>query len=219
MRPLALCLGLLLLAVLWLGPLPAQAELSFAAHMVMHMGVVAVAAPLLAMALARSRLNPLNRLPPAVVALPAALFELVVVWGWHAPAAHDAARLSTALLVLEQGMFLLAGLVVWLAALAPESHASPVRRGAGVLCLMVTSMHMTLLGALLALAPRVLYQCLELCAASLERTPLEDQSLGGVVMLAVGGVSYLIGGLAVMAPLLRERPVSDAQASSSGAWR
>ncbi len=36
-------LALLLLAVLWIGPLPARAETSFAAHMVLHMGVVALA--------------------------------------------------------------------------------------------------------------------------------------------------------------------------------
>jgi len=214
MRVLALGLGLLLLAMLWVGPLPAQAEVSFTAHMVMHMGVVAVAAPLLAFGLVGTRADPLRGLSPAMVALPAALFELVVVWGWHAPAAHDAVRLSKPLLVLEQGSFLAAGLAVWLAALAPVGRVGAAGRGAGVLCLLLTSMHMTLLGALLALAPRVLYQCLQLCAANTERTPLEDQSLGGVVMLAVGGVSYLIGGLAVMAPLLRERLPSAADAES-----
>ena len=42
-----LAAGLLLLALLWFGPLPERARGSFAAHMVMHMGVVAVAARLL----------------------------------------------------------------------------------------------------------------------------------------------------------------------------
>ncbi|MGH9372866.1 MAG: cytochrome c oxidase assembly protein, partial [Vicinamibacterales bacterium] len=47
MRRGSLLLGLGVLAAAWLGPLPALASGSFAAHMTMHIGVVAVAAPLL----------------------------------------------------------------------------------------------------------------------------------------------------------------------------
>jgi putative membrane protein len=205
MRVLALTVGLLTLALVWAGPLPERAQVSFAAHMLMHMGVVAVAAPLIAVGFAGTRWDALHRLPPVAAALPAALFELLVVWGWHAPALHDAARSSTDLRVLEQGSFLVAGLVVWLA-----SIGAPARAGAGVVCLLLTSMHMTLLGSLLALAPRPLYACSQLCAAGATRTPLEDQSLGGVVMLTVGGLVYLVGGLAVMAGLLRERLATPA---------
>jgi putative membrane protein len=70
--------------------------------------------------------------------------------------------------------------------------------------LLLTSMHMTLLGALLALSPRPLYPHLH-GAAGL--TPLADQQLGGAIMLLVGGVSYLLGGLALTVGLLRGRPV------------
>lgn len=38
-------LGWLVLAASWLGPLPEWAETSFAAHMTLHMSVVAIAAP------------------------------------------------------------------------------------------------------------------------------------------------------------------------------
>lgn len=61
-------------------------------------------------------------------------------------------------------------------------------------------MHMTLLVALLALTPRPLY----LHAGGFSRlTPLEDQHLGGAIMLIVGGVSYLAGGLWLTAGLVR----------------
>ena len=36
-------------------------------------------------------------------------------------------------------------------------------------------------------------------------TPLEDQHLGGAIMLLVGGVSYLLGGLWLTVGLLRGR--------------
>ena len=49
MRRALLITGLFLLGAAWLGPLPALAERAFFAHMTMHMGVVAVASPLIAL--------------------------------------------------------------------------------------------------------------------------------------------------------------------------
>jgi putative membrane protein len=59
---------------------------------------------------------------------------------------------------------------------------------------------MTFLGALLALAPRPLYTHVAQFAGL---TQLEDQHLGGAIMLVVGGVSYLGGGLWLTASLVR----------------
>ncbi|WP_188854260.1 cytochrome c oxidase assembly protein [Aureimonas glaciei] len=198
-----LFLGLGLLAALWLGPLPERARGSFAAHMVMHMGIVAVAAPLLVLGL--SRLWPaLFRGIPPQWALAASFAEFAVVWGWHAPALHDSARVSTPLLLAEQASFLLAGLFVWMTALGTASNGGALAaRAAGVAALLVTSMHMTLLGALLLFSPRPLYACADLCAPAASMTPVEDQALGGAIMLAVGGISYLAGGLILLASVLR----------------
>jgi putative membrane protein len=179
--------GLLLLAWLWLGPLPALAAHSFTAHMTLHMGVVALAAPLVAAALAGGPYDPARRWPHVFSAIPAAALELAIVWGWHAPALHLAARRSDAWLVLEQGSFLAAGLFVWVASLGGPPWGG-ARAGSGVVALLLTSMHMTLLGALLALAPRPLYHVPGAAA-------LDDQQLGGAIMLLVGGISYLAGGL------------------------
>jgi putative membrane protein len=188
MRTALFAIGVLLLAALWVGPLPERAPASFTAHMLMHMGVVALAAPLLAAAVAGSAIDPARIAPRLFSAIPAAVVELVVVWTWHAPALHLVARHATAWLVVEQASFLAAGLLVWISALGGE----PRRAGNGVVALLLTSMHMTLLGALLALAPRPLYHH-EFAASS--TAVLDDQQLGGTIMLLVGGISYLIGGL------------------------
>ena len=200
-----LALGLLLLVFLWLGPLPERARGSFASHMVMHMGVVAVASPLLAIGLLRAFPKLLSAVSPGL-ALAASFYEFAAVWAWHAPALHDAARLRTGVFVLEQGSFLSAGLLVWLSAIGAAGAGRLASRAAGVGALLVTSMHMTLLGALLLLAPRPLYACAELCSPAASLTPLEDQQLGGVIMLIVGGLVYLAGGLALLASILREPP-------------
>ncbi|MDQ3802407.1 MAG: cytochrome c oxidase assembly protein [Acidobacteriota bacterium] len=200
MRRALLILGLLTLAAAWLGPLPQLAGRAFFAHMTMHMGVVALAAPLIALGVAGGRFDPVRRTPALFAPVPASILELVVVWAWHAPALHHAARHGATEFVVEQGMFLVTGLLVWLSALGGDEWRARSRRAAGVVGLLLTSMHMTLLGALLALSPRPLYAHAE---GFDSLTPVEDQHLGGAIMLLVGGVSYLAGGLWLMVGLLR----------------
>jgi putative membrane protein len=201
MRYALLVCGLLTLAAVWLGPLPQLARHAFWAHMTMHMGVVAVASPLLALGMAEGRLDPVRYAPRLFAPIPASILELVVVWTWHAPALHHMARHGTTGLVAEQGTFLLTGLLMWLSACGTDSRHSGNRNAAGVTGLLLTSMHMTLLGALLALSPRPLYVHIH-SASGL--TPLDDQHLGGAIMLLIGGVAYLVGGLWLTGRLLRE---------------
>ena len=104
-------------------------------------------------------------------------------------------------LAIEQGMFLVSGFWVWMSAVGGERGRAGNRTGTGVVALLLTSMHMTLLGALLALGPRPLYDP-AICGFG-TLGALEDQQLGGVLMLLVGGASYLLGGLVLMARLLR----------------
>jgi putative membrane protein len=200
MRPTPLSLGLLTLAIVWQGALAESATQVFSAHMTMHMGVVAVAAPLLALGVAGGRLDPVRRAPALFAPIPASIVELLVVWAWHAPALHHLARHSTAGLVAEQGTFLASGLLLWLSAFGGGARRRRERTAAGTVGLLLTSMHMTLLGALLALAPRPLYMH---AGEIVGVIPLEDQHLGGAIMLLVGGVSYLAGALWLTAELLK----------------
>jgi putative membrane protein len=200
MRPLPFVAGIGVLTAAWLGPLSALAQRMFAAHMVMHVAVIAIAAPLLAIAIAGSRRDPVRCMPAVFSPVPASVIELVVVWVWHAPALHHLARHGDAMQALEQGSFLLAGLLVWLAAFG-GSHAQRADRAvASVTGLLLTSMHMTLLGVLLAVADRDLYGH----AGAFGFDALQDQHLGGVIMLCVGGLAYLAGALYRVSGLLQE---------------
>ncbi len=89
-------------------------------------------------------------------------------------------------------MFLTAGLWLWLSALGGSKPRSRERSGAGVIALLLTSMHMTLLGALLALSPRILFQHAWNRDSELA---LWDQHLGGAIMLVIGGSVFIVGGL------------------------
>ncbi|TIP70846.1 MAG: cytochrome c oxidase assembly protein, partial [Mesorhizobium sp.] len=119
---------------------------SFSAHMLAHMGVVAIAAPLMAIGV------PLGPTPDAsrafTLALPASLVELIVVWSWHAPALRTLAESSLFATAIEQATFLAAGLFLWLACL-PRRDSDTAGNAAGAFALLLTSIHMTLLGALL----------------------------------------------------------------------
>nr|WP_197994448.1 cytochrome c oxidase assembly protein [Gimesia maris] len=194
-----LLLGLLSLAVAWSGPLPELAHHAFFAHMTMHMLVVAVAAPLLSLAIAGSRFDPVIKYPVFFAPIPASVAELIIVWAWHAPGLHHLARMTSWGLVAEQGSFLLAGIAVWISAFGGTSPRSRSRSAAGVIGLLLTSMHMTLLGALLALAPRSVYAHHQGFSTM---SALQDQHLGGAIMLVVGGIVYLSGGLWLTVDLL-----------------
>jgi putative membrane protein len=205
MRAAILALGIVVLGAVWLGPLPLLMPGPFSAHMAMHMGVVAVAAPLIALGLAGGRLDPALRQPALFAAIPASLLEFLVVWAWHAPALHHVARHSALGFALEQATFLASGLFVWMSSVGGDPRDG-ARAGAGVLALLLTSMHMTLLGALLALPPRALYAH----GGHGMISPLADQHLGGAIMLLVGGVAYLGGGLGLVLRFLRRARVEVA---------
>ncbi len=195
-----LFLGIVSLAAAWLVLAP-RADHAFWMHMTMHVLVVAVAAPLLALALAGGRFDPVRLAPKLFAPIPVSILELIVVWAWHAPVPHHFARQTIVGLFAEQSMFLAMGLWMWLSAFGGDGADRP-RRAAGVIGLLLTSMHMTLLGALIALSSRVLYHH----AHGSSLTPLEDQHLGGAIMLIVGGASYLIGGLWLTLGLVRQEP-------------
>lgn len=187
MRAAFLLPALAVLALAW-GPDWTAVLGPFPAHMLRHMTLVAIAAPLLVLGLPALG----RHAPPVAVA---AALEFAVVWGFHLPLAHAAAQTTGAWLVLEQALFLAAGVAVWASALPP---AAPLAGAGG---LLLTSMHMTLLGALLVLAPSDLY------AALCGRAPdVSGQQVGGILMLAIGTPVYLIGGLALTARTLRETP-------------
>jgi len=193
--------------MMW-GVLPLLAPSGFFVHMIMHMGVVAVAAPFLAIGIAGGRLDPVPIFPGLFAPIPISLLELVVVWTWHAPGLHHVARHTVFGLLAEQSMFLGCGLLMWLSAFGGRLPLDADRVAAGVIGLLLTMMHMVLLGALLALTPRTLYaHHTGHDASHTGLTPLEDQHLGGAIMLVGGGVSYLIGGLWLSVRLLRRNAI------------
>jgi cytochrome c oxidase assembly factor CtaG len=146
---------------------------SFPLHMIQHMVLLFVAAPLLALGApgvpfllllpraARRRVNAVRgaasvRRVRTVTALPAVgvLGYSGVVLIWHLPAVYDAALGSDVVHIAEHACFLAAGWLLW----APL--AAPLRRldgGRGVFYVFLSGFPMSLVGAVLTLAPRPIY--------------------------------------------------------------
>jgi putative membrane protein len=186
---LSLATGLAVLTALWLGPLVPMSRTAFSPHMMLHLGVIVVASPLIAGGLAHYVLGPKSFTDALSWCLLAALFEMVAVWGWHIPRFHDAAGRSTFLFVIEQASFLLAGVGLWTAALAAHSRRNA---GAAAIALFLTFTHMTMFGLVLTLAPRLIYDP-DLCRGAFGLDRLDDQHFGGILMAVGGGLPYLVG--------------------------
>lgn len=199
---------LLALALVW--PLDAWAAASFAAHMVQHI-VLAALAPLLLLLgrpytmclrglprrgrawVLRPRHWPGARLLRRVAASATACAALhgLMLWGWHLPVAFELALRHEFVHWLEHLTLLGSGVLFWRAMLRARGTAL----GAALLAALLTVIHSGMLGALLALAPQAIY-------ASYARTlgpaeALADQQLAGLIMWIPMGALYLLAGLAL----------------------
>ncbi len=190
--PLALGAGVLALA--WIGPLPELARASYAAHMALHMSVVALGVPLIAYGLTRSGYRLWGASP--MLAAAATLVEFAVIWAWHAPALHEASRASWLVMTVEQASFAGAALLLWVPALSGPALA-------GAVALFMTAMHMALLGVLVSLAPRHIQRRDGTGLQDGALTLMQDQQLGGVIMIVVAGAVYGVAALWRASEVLR----------------
>jgi len=193
--------GLAVLALLWGGPLVGLSAISFSAHMILHLGIVSLAAPLIALAVGLMPAGPMAGLFGVRSAVAASLFDMVVVWLWHAPALHEAAAQNDGVFVFQQASFLAAGLLVWTTALSGRTIRD---RAIGGATLFGTFLHMTMLGVILGVTPRLLYSP-SVCTGAFGVSGVEDQWLGGVLMATVGALPYLAGALVLTGLALSDR--------------
>jgi putative membrane protein len=222
----AFTVGWLLLALALLSPLHRLGEVLFSAHMAQHELLMAFAAPLLVLGRPivaflwalpmswRRALGGWSSAPPvrsswALLTLPITAWTLhaLAIWLWHAPVLYQATLNSDPVHTLQHVSFLGTGLLFWWALL--RRHNGRLGRPAAVLYLFTTSVHTTILGALLTFSSRVWYPIYAPGTAAWGLTPLEDQQLAGLIMWVPAGLAYLIAALAVAASWLQEpRPAA-----------
>ncbi|MFA7506083.1 MAG: cytochrome c oxidase assembly protein [Burkholderiaceae bacterium] len=168
----------------------------FTGHMAIHLLNITLVAPLAALA---TRGHRPAWLPAPVVA---AFIELLAVWAWHAPSAHAFARASIGGFLLEQASFVAGAWLLWATVIDAALQRDRSAMAQSVLALLLTSMHMTLLGGVLALAGRDPYGAGLCGSATTGLDAMADLQLGGVLMLGVAATVYLIAALRLASMLL-----------------
>ena len=188
-RCLAFHAAMLIGGLALFGPFDRWAESSIAWHMVQHMLLIVVVAPLVVMARpwpqwrarAGRALDPtwralmhLSRHPMAC-----ALLHALAIWFWHAPGPYMVAVFDTTWHVVEHACFLFTAWLFWGAVL----RAGRAATFQALLALLFTLMHTGLLGAVLTFAREPLY--------GRGSSGLWDQQMAGLVMWIPGGTAYL----------------------------
>lgn len=169
--------GVLVLAVLFLSPLCALTSALFSARVFHHLLLVAVAAPLLALAWPRRRVG-----SPALPLLLATL----LFWSWHVPSLYEIALADTGVYWLMQLTLLGSAMMFWRAVAATTEPA------VGLMAVLAATVQMGLLGALLVFAPAPLYAPHLATTIAWGMGPLADQQLAGLLMWVPGMLPYLV---------------------------
>jgi putative membrane protein len=124
----------------------------------------------------------------------------VVLWGWHAPGPVQASLASPTVHVLQHLSLLGSAGLFWWALI--QGRDRRIGDGVAVLYVFTTSVHASVLGALLSFAPSPWYTAYAESTGPWGLTPLEDQQLAGLIMWVPGGLVYLAAGLALFAAWL-----------------
>jgi putative membrane protein len=211
-------LGLLALAIALVSPLDTLSETLFSAHMVQHLVLIIVAAPLLALSRAglafalvlprgwrrawrsfeRERVFRAVTHPGVVVVLHAA-----ALWAWHLPSLYELAVRNGAAHIAEHLSFLVTALGFW-TLVVRSGPRGRIGRFPAVGVVFVTTLQGAALGAILTFAASPLYAVHARGALAWGLTPLEDQQLAGAIMWVPPGVLYLAIMAALLARALRE---------------
>jgi putative membrane protein len=220
--------ALVALGLALLSPLDALSGSLASAHMVQHLLLLLVAAPLLALSAPSSAIlrgSPLalrrasgrwrRRLGLthgnlAVLRHPAAvwLLSVGVVWFWHAAAPYDATLDNQLLHVLEHASFLVTAVLFWQVVVGVRG-AARVWGGLGVLLVFAMAMQSVFLSVLLTFARTPWYSGYAATTAPWGLDPLTDQRLAGVIMWIPAGVIYLVVALALLVTWIRATERED----------
>jgi putative membrane protein len=173
--------GWVVAAAAFVSPLCALSVSLFSARVAQHMILVLVAAPLVALGM------PLSRTNRAWSLWGSALTFFFALWFWHMPVPYEATFRSVAIYWCMHVSLFGSAVWLWRELLQSSPQLAVETFAAGAL----TSIHMGLLGAVLALGAHPLFSRHLMTTWVWNLTPLEDQQLGGVIMWAPGIVLFL----------------------------
>ena len=236
--------GLAAIAIALLSPIEAYEGQLFSVHMVQHMLLQLVAAPLLlagapiTLALRASTprvrrwlLRILQSRIVHLVSFPlvAWLLFAAVNWGWHFSSLYDDALENVALHYVQHATFMIAALLFWWPVIGADPSPWRMPHPLRLFYLFLAMPQSSFLGISIMEAPRVLFPHYLTNVRTWGPTPLEDQALGGIVMWTVGDLAFLAGMVVVIWSWMRHeerrtarldrRLAEERAARGEEAWR
>jgi len=203
-RPWLLLVAVVITVLVTAPPLGELLEERLSTHMVQHMILIMVSAPLLALAAPgrpllagmpralRARLvRVARRLPLGGLLTPhfAWAAHIALLWAWHMPAAYDAALRNELVHYAEHACFLGTAWLFWwhLATVTRHRLRGPV----ALLYVVAAVPPGAALGALLTFPDHPLYPLQAAHALAAGVNPLTDQRIGGIVMWVPLDLAYM----------------------------
>jgi cytochrome c oxidase assembly factor CtaG len=182
----------------------------FSAHMLQHVLLGDVAPALLLLGLSRVILRPATRrltqiergLGPFASPLTGLFLWLFLMYLWHVPAMYDAALEHAGVHVLEHVSFFVAGLAVWWPLVQPVPMRRPLRGLGGVAYIGAAKLGLAALGLYLTWSSTVLYDYYEHVPRIWGLSPIDDQNVGGAIMMVEQSLTFVIALVAVFTRML-----------------
>jgi cytochrome c oxidase assembly factor CtaG len=216
--------GLVAIAVALLSPIATFDSLFMFMHMIQHLLLVMIAAPLIWLGApmlpmmwafrrpTRRRLgrlmhrgHPVHRvfhfLTRPSVALP---ILVITILFWHYPTFYDAAQGRTLIHDLEHATFFAAALLYYWPLIQPTGGKRRMSYGAGILYLFPAKITGFVVGAALSMAQTPWYQTYINAPRLWGLSALGDQQLAGLIMWIFGGLLYIIPLLILVVAMIRE---------------
>jgi putative membrane protein len=169
----------------------------FSAHMVQHLTLALVVAPLMLMGVTGEMLRPALGVR-GVGALarwltkPTHCFAIfnVVVAAWHLPPLYNYALAHHPVHIVQHLMFLAASVIMWWPVLSPLPELPRLSFPGQMLYLFLMSIPMALVSVYIAYADTVLYPLYASAPRVWGITPMSDQLIGGLIMWIPGGLFF-----------------------------
>ena len=201
-------------------PLATLDHQSLTIHMLKHLVLMTIAAPL---ALAGAPVFPLMcglpklfiKIHPALASLPARWFKRylrhpVLCWlagtaaviGWHIPGAFELGMRSHWVHIVEDVCFLVAGLFFWRPIVPSSPSATSSPRWSMALYLFLATVPCDILSAFLTFCGRVVYPNYLSTARIFNLSPLQDQESAGALMWVWVTFAYLIPAVIITMEIL-----------------
>ncbi len=171
----------------------------FSAHMIQHILLALVAPPLLLIGTPGWLLRPALDYP-AVARVTRVLTAPLVAFAsfnaifiiWHLPILYEAALENDTIHIFQHLLFMATGILNWWPILSPLPELPRLPPPAQLVYLFFEGMTSTVLSALIAFAPTVLYPTYTAAPPVFGIDALADQQVAGLVMWMPGGMIYLI---------------------------